>query len=462
MQEVDEIIKKFDVIVIGSGSGGEIVESALSHGYSVAWIDKGPLGGTCLNVGCIPSKMLIYPADRIVEIQEAEKLGIKAEITNIDFEAIMSHMRQPIKESHRYIERGLQNTDSFHYYKGEGYFIGNNTIKINDEKIKGEKIFIGSGARPLIPKIKGLEGIDYLTNETIFNLTKRPDSLIIIGGGYIAVEFAHFFTAVGTKVTILQRGNRLIKNSEPEISDLLISQMKKRMDVYTNMDVFEAQKHNKDIVIIGKDKISGNKKEFVAEKILIATGRKSNADLLRVKNIGIKTDERGYIKVNDFLETNKKNIWAFGDAIGKYMFKHVANEEAIIAWQNAINPDKIKMNYSAVPYAVFTYPQIASVGLTEKEARKKYDILVGIAKYSDVAKGEAMMELEGFTKAIVNKDNGIILGFHIIGPYAPILIQEVINAMALGGKIGFIGQGMHIHPALPEVILRTFSNLKNS
>ena len=460
--EVDIIIKKFDVIVIGSGSGGEIVESALSHGYSVAWIDKGPLGGTCLNVGCIPSKMLIYPADRIVEIQDAGKLGIKAEIYNIDFEAIISHMREPIKESHRFMETGLQNTDSFHYYKGEGYFIGNSTISINEERIKGEKIFIGSGARPMIPKIKGLEGIDYLTNETVFNLTKRPNSLIIIGGGYIAVEFAHFFAAVGTKVIVLQRGNRLIKNSEPEISDLLFNQMKKRMEVYTNIDVFEARKHNRDIIIIGKDQISGIKKEFVAEKILIATGRESNADLLKVENIGLKTDEKGYIKVNDFLETNKKNIWTFGDATGKYMFKHVANEEAIIAWQNAINPDKIKMNYSAVPYAVFTYPQIASVGLTEKEARKKYDILIGIAKYSDVAKGEAMMELEGFTKAIVNKDNGRILGFHIIGPYAPILIQEVINAMALGGKISFIGQGMHIHPALPEVILRTFSNLKES
>jgi dihydrolipoamide dehydrogenase len=160
------------------------------------------------------------------------------------------------------------------------------------------------------------------------------------------------------------------------------------------------------------------------------------------------------------LETSKKNIWAFGDSIGKYMFKHVANEEAIIAWKNAFHEQKTKMDYSAVPYAVFTYPQIASVGLTEEEAKKNHQILVGKALYSDVAKGEAMMELEGFSKAIVNKENGKILGFHIIGPYAPILIQEVVNAMALGGQIGFIGQGMHIHPALSELILRTLGNLK--
>jgi dihydrolipoamide dehydrogenase len=157
-----------------------------------------------------------------------------------------------------------------------------------------------------------------------------------------------------------------------------------------------------------------------------------------------------------------KNIWAFGDAIGKYMFKHVANEEAILCWQNAVHDEKYPMDYSSVPYAVFTYPQIAAVGLSEKDARKNHQILVGEAKYSDVAKGEAMVELEGFSKAIVDKQNGNILGFHIIGPYSPILIQEVVNAMALGGKISFIGRGMHIHPALSELILRTFSNLKET
>lgn len=453
-------MKKFDVIVIGSGSGGEVVNSALSDGFSVAWVDKGPLGGTCLNVGCIPSKMLIYPADRIVEIQEAEKLGIKAEINDIDFAMIMNHMKEPIRESHEHMEKGLTNIKDFNYYKGEGHFISNYTLEVNDVEIRGEKIFIGSGARPLIPPIKGIKDVDYLTNETVLDLKKKPESLIIIGGGYIAVEFAHFFAAMKTKVTVLQRGNRLIKNSEPEISELLKKQMEKRMKVITNIEVLEIKKDENNITVVGRDKISGKELEFIAEKILIAAGRKSNADLLRVENTGVETDERGYIKVNEFLETSMKNIWAFGDAIGKYMFKHVANEEAILSWQNAVHDEKYPMDYSSVPYAVFTYPQIAAVGLSEKDARKNHQILVGEAKYSDVAKGEAMVELEGFSKAIVDKQNGKILGFHIIGPYSPILIQEVVNAMALGGKISFIGRGMHIHPALSELILRTFSNLK--
>lgn len=454
-------MKKFDVIVIGSGSGGEIVEAALSHNFSVAWVDKGPLGGTCLNVGCIPSKMLIYPADRIVEIQEAEKLGIKAEIKGVNFGTIMKHMREPIRESHEHMEQGLQNIEEFSFYKGLGHFISDYTLKINDEQIQGDKIFIGSGARPLIPPIKGVETVDYLTNETVFNLTKKPDSIAIIGGGYIAVEFAHFFAAMGTKVTVFQRSDRLINSSEPEISNLLLRQMEKRMNVQTNVEVFEFKKEGKGYTVFGRNNSTGKETKVNSEKILIATGRKSNADLLKVENTGVKTDKRGYIIVNEFLETSKKNIWAFGDAIGKYMFKHVANEEALIAWQNAVHDhNKTPMDYSAVPYAVFTYPQIATVGLTEEEAKKNHQILVGKAMYSDVAKGEAMMELEGFSKAIVDKKSGKILGFHIIGPYSPILIQEVVNAMALGGQIGYIGQGMHIHPALSELILRTLGKLK--
>lgn len=405
--------------------------------------------------------MIIYPADRIVEIQESEKLGIKAEIKEIDFDLIMEHMRKPIKESHEYMEEGLKTPiKNFDYYKGEGYFISDYTLEINGKKIHGEKIFIGSGARPLIPPIIGLEKVDFLTNETVFNIKEKPKSMTIIGGGYISVEFAHFFSAMGTKVTILQRGDRLITNSEPEISDLLKKQMEKRMDIILNVEVNEVKKDNENYIVIAKNRISNKVIKVHSEKILIATGRKSNADLLKVVSTGVDLDNRGYIKVNEFLETSKKNIWAFGDAIGKYMFKHVANQEATLAWQNALHGNKIQMNYSAIPYAVFTHPEIAGVGLTEEEAKNKFEILVGKAKYNEVSKGEAMMELEGFSKAIVDKKTRKIVGFHIIGSHASILIQEVINAMALGGDIGYIGQGLHIHPALPELILRTLGNLK--
>jgi dihydrolipoamide dehydrogenase len=441
-------MKSYDVIVVGSGSGGEIVDTAVSHGMSVAWVDKGPLGGTCLNVGCIPSKILIHPADRIMEIEEAKKLGITAEIKDIDFQAIMQRIQRPIQESHEAIQHGISHAETLDYYHDVGQFIEDYTLQVSGKQIKGEKIFLGSGARPLIPTIQGLDSVPYLTNENVFYLKEKPRSMVIIGGGYIAVEFAHFFSAVGTIVTVFQRGNRLIPNAEPEISEVLKKQLAKRMQIYLNTEVLEVKKQGNEFVVRGKDNVSGREITVSAEMIFVAAGRKSNADLLKVENTSVQTDARGYIQVNEYLETSKENIWAFGDAIGKAMFKHAFHEK------------KRKMDYHAIPYAIFTYPEIAAVGITEQEAKQNHEILVGTARYTDVAKGDAMMENDGFAKAIVEKQTGKILGFHIIGPYAPMLIQEVINGMALGGNIQFISHGMHIHPALPELILKTLGSLK--
>lgn len=452
-------MKTYDVIVIGSGSGGEIVDAAISHGMKVAWVDKGPLGGTCLNVGCIPSKILIHPADRIMEILEAKKLGITAEIKDIDFQAIMQRVQRPIQESHTAMQQGISHAENLDYYHDVGYFIKDHTLQVSEKEIKGEKIFLSSGARPFIPPIKGLDSIPYLTNENVFSLNEKPTSMVIIGGGYIAVEFAHFFSAVGTNVTMIQRGNRLIPNAEPELSEVLQKQLMKRMQIYLNTEVLEVQKQGNSVAVKGKNSMTGKEIMVSAEKIFVAVGRKSNADLLKVENTGVRTNAQGYIMVNEYLETTMKNIWAFGDAIGKAMFKHVANEEAVVAWRNAFHEKKTKMDYQTIPYAVFTYPEIAAVGMTEEEAKKQYQILVGTARYSDVAKGEAMMETEGFAKAILDKQTGKIVGFHIIGPYAPMLIQEVINGMALGGDIAYISQGLHIHPALSELIVRTLGNL---
>lgn len=232
------------------------------------------------------------------------------------------------------------------------------------------------------------------------------------------------------------------------------------MNLYLNTEVVDVQPQTESVVVTGKEMRSGKEIKVSGEKVFVAAGRKSNADLLKVENTGVKTDNQGYIQVNEYLETSKRNIWAFGDAIGKAMFKHVANEEAGVAWRNAFHEKKTKMNYQMIPYAVFTYPEIAAVGLTEAEAKKQHQVLVGTTRYSEVAKGGAMMEENGFAKAIVEKQTRKILGFHIIGPYAPMVIQEVINAMALGGNIAFISQGMHIHPALPELVLRTLGNLR--
>jgi len=453
-------MKKYDVIVIGSGCGALISDEAASHGLEVALVDKGPLiGGTCLNLGCIPSKMLIYPADRIVEIQEAKKLGIEAEIKDIDFQSIMERMRKSRAESQKHIREGISQSENLNFFEGEGHFIADYTLEVNGEKIKGERVFIASGSRPFIPPIKGLDSINYLTNETVLELKERPDSLIIIGGGYIAVEYGHFFAAMGTKVTILEMANRLVLAEEPEIAELLKKKLSKRMEVHTNAQAEEVKGNESGVTVVTKDKNTGKQREFIAQRIMIAVGRRANADLLKAENTGIELDTKGFIKVNEYLETSKKNVFAVGDSNGQQMFTHMANREAAIVAQNAFNGTKLRVDYTAVPHAVYSHPQIASVGLTEENARKDYDIVVSKTRYFEVAKGEAMIEKEGFAKVIVEKGSDRILGLHIIGPYAPVLIQEVVNAMTSGGHIQHINQGIHIHPALSELIPTTLNSI---
>lgn len=452
-------MKVYDVVVVGSGAGALVAERALSTGSTVALIDRGPVGGTCLNVGCIPSKLLIYPADVITQIQNAHNLGITARVERVDFSGIMERMRAYVQEGQSHMREGMKTVEHLDFYETETHFVEDYTLDVGGEKLTGKKIFLASGARPLIPPIKGIEKVDYLTNETVLNLTENPESMVIIGGGYIACEYGHFFAAMGTEVTILQRAERLLPNEEPEISQVLKEEMGKRMKIFLTTEVEEVKRNGK-ITIVGRNTKTGEKTEYTAEKVLVASGRKSNADLLKAENTGVKTDERGYIIVNEYLETMKENIWAFGDVIGKEMFRHVANREADIAWHNSMGKDKIKMDYTASPHAIFSSPQVASVGLTEAEAKRNHTILVGTAHYSDVAKGIAMREEKAFVKAIVEKGTWQLLGYHIVGPHAAILIQEVVDAMAAGVSLGFLAQGMHIHPALSEVVLSAFGRLK--
>lgn len=454
-------MKHYDVLVIGSGSGMHVVNEALMSGLTVALAESGPLGGTCLNRGCIPSKMVIYPADVINLIRDSGKLGIKARIEAIDFPAVMERTRRMVEGDRAHMEEGIGRIRGLGFYRDVAEFVSDHTVQVSGETMKAENVFIASGARPLIPPIKGLDDVEYLTSRNVWDLDEAPTSVILVGGGLIAVEFAHFFESVGAEVTILSRSPRLLRNAEPEVSELLEKALGRRMAIVKSVEAVEAVQKGAMTEVVAVDRESGEMHCFEAESLFIAAGRRSNSDLLKPERTGVEVDERGYIRVNEYLETSKERIWAFGDAIGKHMFRHVANYEAGIAWHNFSHHHKIPVDYSAVPYAVFTHPQIASVGLTERQARENgYQILVGRQNYADTAKGAAMAEEEGFVKVIVEEDTGRVLGAHIVGPHAPILIQEVINVMNSGdGSYSPITTAMHIHPALPEVVQYAFYNL---
>jgi dihydrolipoamide dehydrogenase len=312
-----------------------------------------------------------------------------------------------------------------------------------------------------VPKVKGIDKVAYLTSDNVLELEAPPKSLIIMGGGYIGVEYGHFFSGIGTKTTIIQRPPRILPEEETEISDLLKLELQKRIDIFTGYEAVEVKQQGSVITVVAKNRADGTLKEFTADALMVATGRVPNSDLLKPEKTGVKLDERGYIKVNEYLETSKKNIYAFGDAIGKYMFKHVANYEAGLAWHNTVHDNKAPVDYTAAPHAVFTHPQVASVGLKEAEAKQGHKILVGTALYKDTAMGAAMGEPAGFVKVIVEQETYKILGGHIIGPEASMLIQEIVNAMNTEDKtFASIIRAMYIHPAMPEVVQQAFGNLK--
>jgi dihydrolipoamide dehydrogenase len=449
----------YDVIVIGSGAGMAIVENCLHDGLRVALVDKGPAGGTCLNVGCIPSKMLTSVADRVMEIREAERFGIEAEIKGVDFRRVMQEMQDAVLPEHRQIHEALLAEDRLDYYEGVGRFAAPHELEVNDYRIRGDKIFIASGSRPAIPDIPGLEKIPYLTSETLLSLEALPASLVVIGGGYIAAEYGHFFSALGTAVTIVQRPERLLPTEEPEISEILSFDLSRRMKIHAGAEVESAAPAEGGCELSVRQADGGGRVSLRAEKVLVAAGRKSNADLLDVEKAGIETDSRGFVRTDPYLQTSRKNIWAIGDANGRQMFTHTANAEAETVWENAMNGGRETIDYDVVPRAVFTYPPVGAVGLTAAEAARAHEILVGTARYSDVAKGSALREDRGMSKVVLEKESLRLLGFHIIGPHAPILVQEVANAMAIGGRVGALFSGQHIHPALTELIPKTFGNL---
>lgn len=452
-------MKTFDLIVIGAGSGLDVAVSAAERGLKTAIIEEGPLGGTCLNRGCIPSKMILHAADVMEEIKQSALFGIHSTVKNVDFRLVTARANNLVDKDAREIEQGLRSDNNPILLKGRAKFIGIKVLEINKERISAKKIVIAAGTRPAIPPIQGLDKVPYLTSTEALRLTKLPKSMIIVGGGYIGAELGYFFAAIGTKITILQRNEVLMPNEDREIAAIFTRLWQKKYNIITNATVNKVSKKGTEITV---EAAIGNRKIIVnAEQLLIATGRRPNTDLLQVEKTGLNVSKAGYLIVNKFLETNVKGIYALGDIAGVYQFKHSANLEAESVLINILGKRKA-VDYYPMPHAAFTNPQIAGVGMTEQEAieqKKKY--VVGKYEYKNSGMGAAMEEKHGFVKFIVDAKSEEILGCHIMGPHASILLHEVVIAMKANRKnaLEILRSAVHVHPALSEVVQRAALNV---
>jgi dihydrolipoamide dehydrogenase len=392
-------------------------------------------------------------------------LGVDLRVNGVDFAGIMDRMRASIGADIEGIRKDLSSAPNIDYFRGTAEFVAPKTLRVDSEQLHSERILLCTGSRPTIPPIPGLREAGYLTSDTVLELTELPDSIAILGGGFIAAEYGHFFSAMGSQVTIVGRNPRFLPTEEPEVSELVEASLKRYLTLRTNLEVVAVDGlPGRRRRVTASHRTTGSVTHVDVDQVLVAVGRESNADLLRLDRGGIVADHQGWIRVDEFLQTNQSGVWALGDATGQFLFKHKANQDAFLLEENLVKGRHRRSDLHAVPHAVFTEPEVAAVGLRELEALERMGadhLLVGRYPFAETAKGRAMGIREGFVKVLVEKGTYRIVGAHIVGPEAAILLQEIVDLMYTPEQSSLpIREGMHIHPALSEVVERAFEVLR--
>lgn len=452
-------MKKYDVIVIGSGGGSKITSPAAKLGYKVASIEKDHLGGTCLNRGCIPSKMLIHPAYLATHIQEAHKFDIHIDPHfQVDFAKLITRISQTVDADSDSIEAGYKRNPNIVFYHAPARFIDDKTLEVNGERITADKIFIATGARPHIPTIPGLAGTPYLTSTEALRNRKLPKRLIVLGAGYIAVELGYAYRALGSEVHFLVR-SRFLRGEDIQVAEEFTRVFAQLCNVHFGA-VPSRVEHTNGTFLVTYQEQDGGARHLTADALLVATGVVPNTDTLGLKNTSIQRTEKGFIKVDDHLRTTVSGIWAMGDCVGNYLFRHSVNFEGEYLFRTLfVDKTDEPLRYPPVPHAVFSYPQIAGVGKTEDQLKKEgADYVVGLNPYKNSGMGMALLSDHGFCKILIDRETRSILGAHIVGEEASDMIHMLIAFMNKQGTLDDLLNMIYIHPALPEIVRNAARN----
>ena len=453
----------YDLVIVGSGSGNSILDPRFAD-WKTAIVEKGVFGGTCLNVGCIPTKMFVHTADLAATPSVSSRFGVDEELLNVRWRDVRDRIFgriDPIAAGGRQYRMTHDDNANVTVYEGEGRFTGHKelTVTLADrtETITADRFVLAAGSRPVIPDIDGLDEAGYHTSDTIMRLDELPSRLIIVGSGFIAAEFAHVFRSFGVEVTLIARSGALLRSEDEDVSARFTELAGERFDIRLNRKELRARRAGETVELT----LDGDE-TVVGDALLIATGRRPNSDLLEVATTGVSTMDSGHVVVDAFQETAVDGIYALGDLSSPHELKHVANHEARVVQHNLLHPEEpIQADHRFVPHAVFTSPQIASVGMTEQQARQRgVRYVTSKQDYAGIAYGWAMEDTTGFAKLLADPDTGLLLGAHIIGPQASTVIQPLIQAMSFGLDARSMAHGQYwIHPAMPELIENALLNL---
>jgi pyruvate/2-oxoglutarate dehydrogenase complex dihydrolipoamide dehydrogenase (E3) component len=442
---------RYDAIVIGSGQAGNPLSQKLAdQGWTVALIEKEHLGGTCINTGCTPTKTMVASAQVAHYARHAANWGVHAEGVRVELPAVVARKDRIVDQWRSGIQRKVADRKNLHLLRGAARFVGPHRIRVNQDEIEGERIFINTGTRPAIPSLRGLDRVDYLTNASLLDLRELPKHLLVVGGGYIGLEFGQMFRRFGSDVTIVHRDGQLLPREDADVAQELQKALEKEgIRFVLEANPTDVEKQSGEIIM--KVESKRGIEAVRGSHLLIATGRRPNTDDLGLDAAGVQITPQGFIKVNGRLETNVPGIWALGDVKGGPAFTHISYNDYQIVYGNLIENKNLSTDGRLIPYAVFTDPQLGRVGMTEQEARAAgHKLKIGKIPTAWVARAIERDETAGLMKVVVDAATDKILGAAILSTEGGELVQILEFVMLAGAKYQLLKGAVYIHPTLAE------------